>query len=381
MTSSLCNNRGGAETLPMRHNDLHTLSRRDFGRALFASALAARSASGAKRALDPLAPGIKISLQIPADFTDDDLTFARQIGVEYVSIPTAGGTYETFARFKARVEAAGLKVANIGNSNVHNMPEVTLNLPGRDSKIEEYKQYLRDLARAGIHYTTYAHMGNGIWSSERETTRGGAPARAFRLETAKGNWAGKVFEPPLSHGRKVTKEELWENYTYFVRQVVPVAEEAGIRIGIHPDDPPVPELGGIPRSIFGNFDGYARALEIAASPNIGVCLCCGTWMEGGRQMSKDVFEAIRAFAKMGKLWKIHFRNVSAPVPYFVETFVDNGYTDMKKVMRTLVEVDFRGILIADHVPQMVGDRRTGWAYSIGYIRALYDMARAARPKG
>ena len=95
-------------------------------------------------------------------------------------------------------------------------------------------------------------------------------------------------------------------------------------------------------------------------------------------MGKDVVEAIRAFAKMGKLWKIHFRNVSAPIPHFVETFVDDGYTDMKNVMRTLVEVDFRGILIADHVPQMAGDRRTGWAYSIGYIRALYDMSRAAR---
>ena len=92
-------------------------------------------------------------------------------------------------------------------------------------------------------------------------------------------------------------------------------------------------------------------------------------------MGKDVFEAARAFAKMGKLWKIHFRNVTAPIPDFVETYVDDGYTDMKKLMRTLVEVDFRGILIADHVPQMVGGSRTGWAYSIGYIKALYDTAR------
>ena len=89
------------------------------------------------------------------------------MGVKYVSIPTAGGTYEVFADFKKRVEASGLLVANIGNSNVHNMPEVTLNLPGRDRKIEEYKQYLRDLGRAGLHYTTYAHMGNGIWSSQK----------------------------------------------------------------------------------------------------------------------------------------------------------------------------------------------------------------------
>ncbi len=360
-------------------SDTRPATRRDFARAaLGAAALATRPAQAAKRTLEPLAPGIKISLQIPGDFPDDELTFAKQIGVEYVSTGARGATAEILLRIKQRVEAAGLKVANIGNTNVHNMPEVTLNLPGRDQKIEEYKQYLRNLGKAGIHYTTYAHMGNGIWSSERETTRGGASARAFRQETAKGFWAGKVFEGPLTHGRKYTKEELWENYTYFIKQVAPVAEEEGIRIGIHPDDPPVPELGGIPRSIFGNYDGYARALEIANSPNVGVCLCCGTWMEGGKHTGKDVFEAIRGFSKLGKLWKIHFRNVTAPVPHFVETFVDNGYTDMKRVMRTLVEVDYRGILIADHVPSMVGDRRTGWAYSIGYIRALYDMAREGR---
>ena len=353
------------------------LSRRTFLATALAAPLAARAA---RRPLEPLAPGIKISLQIPGQFTDEDLTFARQLGVDYVSIPTAGGKYETFAGHKQRVEAAGLKVANIGNSNVHNMPEVTLNLPGRDQKIEEYKQYLRDLSRAGIFYTTYAHMGNGIWSSERETTRGGAPARAFRQDTAKGYWVGKVFEGPLTHGRKFSKEELWDNYTYFIRQVVPVAEETGVRIGIHPDDPPVPELGGVPRHMFGNFDGYARALQIANSPNVGVCLCLGTWMEGGTLMGRDIYGAIREFSKLGKLWKIHYRNVSAPVPNFVETFVDNGYTDMRKAMRTLVDVDFRGILIADHVPQMVGDRRTGWAYSIGYIKALYDTARDERKR-
>jgi mannonate dehydratase len=357
------------------------VTRRDFTRLALAGVATGNAwtpllAQGRKK-LPELSPGVKVSLQVPTDPADEDLQFARQMGVEYVNIPTGGekATLENFLRLKQKVEAAGLKVWNIGNSNVHNMPEVTLNLPGRDQKIEEYKAYLRNLAQAGIFYTTYAHMGNGIWSSEPATTRGGAPARAFNLATAKGYWAGKVFEGPLTHGRKYTKEELWDNYTYFIRQVVPVAEELGIRIGIHPDDPPVPELGGVPRCIFGNFDGYVRALEIANSPNVGVCLCCGTWMEGGKDMGKDVFEAIRAFAKMGKLWKIHFRNVSAPVPHFVETFVDNGYTDMGKVMRTLVEVDFRGALIADHVPTMVGGRLTGWAYSIGYIKALLARAR------
>jgi mannonate dehydratase len=156
------------------------LSRRDFSVAVAAAALVTRSAVADKRPLEPLSAGIKISLQIPSEFTDDDLVFAKQMGIELVSIPTRGGTYETFAQFKRRVEAAGLIVANIGNSDVHNMPEVTLNLPGRDQKIEQYKQYLRDLAKAGIFYTTYAHMGNGIWSSKPETTRGGASAYSHR---------------------------------------------------------------------------------------------------------------------------------------------------------------------------------------------------------
>ena len=236
------------------------------------------------------------------------------------------------------------------------------------------KQYIRDTGKAGIGYITYAHMANGIWSSEQETIRGGGKARSFHLNTAKGYWNGKVYEGPLTHGREYSKQELWDNYTYFIRQIAPVAEEAGVRIGIHPDDPPVPLLGGVPRHIFGTFDGYVRALEIADSPNIGVCLCCGTWMEGGKNTGKSVFEAARAFAKMGKLWKIHFRNVTSPIPDFVETYIDNGYTDMWKLMKTLVDVDFQGNLIADHVPAMAGARQSSWSYSMGYIRALYNSA-------
>lgn len=345
----------------------------------FAAAAVAQRAARAAKKLDPLPPGIKISLQIPTDFTDEDLTWAKQLGVDYVSIPTGGdiATYETFAAFKRRVEVAGLKVWNIGNSNVHNMPEVTLNLPGRDAKIEEYKQYLRNLAKAGIFYTTYAHMGNGIWSSERETTRGGAPARAFDMsKNPKGYWIGKVFEGELSHGRKFSEQEIWDNYTYFIRQAAPVAEELGIRIGIHPDDPPVPELGGVPRCIFGNFDGYAKALEIANSPSVGVCLCCGTWLEGGKYTRKDVVDAVRYFGKRDKLWKIHFRNVSGSIPRFVETFPDDGYYNMWKIMKALKEVDFRGVVIADHVPEMVGGRRAGWSYSIGFIKALRQVAES-----
>jgi mannonate dehydratase len=259
------------------------------------------------------------------------------------------------------------------------MQEVTLNLPGRDQKIEEYKAYLRHLGKAGIYYTTYAHMGNGIWSTARETTRGGASARGFDLakaytEEGSGWWNEKRFRGPLTQGRVYSEKEIWDNYTYFIKQVVPVAEEAGVRIGIHPDDPPVPVLGGVPRCIFGNFEGYQRAFEIADSPNVGMCLCCGTWDEGGELMGKNVLETINYFGKQGKIFKIHFRNISAPLPHFVETFVDDGYIDMWTVMRALRQVNFNGVMIPDHIPDMIGGSRAGNAYAIAYMKALLKRA-------
>lgn len=325
-----------------------------------------------------IAPGIKICVQSSATPTDDDLLFIKQLGVEHVSV---GSTPELrtaagFQQIKQRYAAAGITVWNIGNTDVHNMPEVTLNLPGRDEKIAAYKQYLRNLAEAGIHYTTYAHMGNGIWTSGRTDVRG-ASAREFNLASPekKGVWAGKTWTEPLSHGRVFTEKEIWDNYTYFIKQVAPVAEELGIMIGIHPDDPPVPVLAGVPRCIFSNFEGYKRAMEIANSPNIGICLCCGTWLEGGRKLTgKDPEEMIHYFGAK-KIWKIHFRNVSAPLPHFVETFMDNGYYDMYKIMRALRKVNFDGIVILDHSPTMVGGRHAQTAYGVAYMKALLQRAQ------
>ncbi len=372
------------------------VGRREFGQMALGAALAGAAGRTGQAKVVPNPPGIKIATSYRADPTDEDLLFLNQIGVEYVSLGATPATAnaESFTKMRERYEAAGLKVYNIGTAVgpsgiLHNMPEVTLNLPGRDQKIEEYKNYLRYIGQAGVHYTTYAHMGNGIWSSGRAKTRG-CDTREFDMASPnkKGYWAGQVFEGPLSHGRVYSKEEIWENYTYFIKQVAPVAEEAGVRIGIHPDDPPAPVLAGVPRCIFGNFEGYKRAMEIADSPNVGLCLCCGTWLEGGKQLTgKDPEEMIRYFGAQKKIFKIHFRNVSAPLPHFIETFMDNGYYDMYKIMRALQEVDYDGIVIPDHVPGMGPDReggrphdsldayiRASLAYSIAYMRALRDRA-------
>lgn len=356
--------------------------RRRFGQTVFGGALGAAillSTETDRAAIHRNAPGIKLCAQFPAKPTDDELLFVKQIGVEYVSVQSTPDlrTAEGFLAIKKRYADAGITVWNIGNTDVHNMPQVTLNLPGRDQKIEEYKTYLRNLGKAGIYYTTYAHMGNGIWSSGRTSVRG-ASAREFDLASPnkEGRWVDEVYREPLSHGRVFAPDEIWENYTYFIKQVAPVAEENNVRIGIHPDDPPVPVLAGVPRCIFSSFAGYKRALEIANSPNVGICLCCGTWLEGGRAITgKDPEEMIRYFGA-DKVWKIHFRNVSAPLPHFVETFMDDGYYDMWKIMKALRDVGFDGIVILDHSPTMIGDTYAQTAYGVAYMRALLKRAEA-----
>src|SRR5439155_22470445 len=129
---------------------------------------------------------------------------------------------------------AGLKIYGFGNGDVHNQDAIVLNLPNRDEKVAEYKRHLRALGRAGIPYTTYAHMGNGIWSTEPELTRGGARARAFDLEKAvEGHWRGRAYAGPLTRGREFNEAEVWENFTRFIRVVAPVAVVAGAAIGSH----------------------------------------------------------------------------------------------------------------------------------------------------
>src|SRR5207244_7764071 len=127
--------------------------------------------------------------------------------------------------------------------------------------------------------------------------------------------------------RAYSAEEIWEYYTYFVKAVLPVAEQAGVTLALHPDDPPVATMNGVAK-IFTHYDGYRKAEQLAgASKRWGLTFCVGTWAEGGDRMGKDVFEMIRDFGRRGKIFDIHFRNVTGPLPHFIETFPDDGYLD------------------------------------------------------
>jgi mannonate dehydratase len=325
-----------------------------------------------------IAPGIKIAAQISPEAAEIDLQFVRQLGVDQVVLWTDASRSSAayYAERKAHFARHGLNVYGFGNRDVHNQPAIVLGLSNGPAKIEEYKRHLQSLGQAGIPYTTYAHMPNGIWSTEPELTRGGAIARAFdQSKAVAGRWHETYYKLPLTNERAYSEAELWDNFAAFIRQAARVAEDEGVFIGIHPDDPPISRLGGVPR-IFSTFADYQKALAIAASPNVGVCLCIGCWLEGGELWGTDALSAIRAFAGQNKLFMVHFRNVDKPLPHFVETFVDDGYMDMYQVMRTLQEVDFRGVVIPDHIPRMADDPRLGTAYTIGYMKALLRRAEA-----
>ena len=326
--------------------------------------------------VERIAPGIKIAAQMSPEPREQDLRWVRQMGVEHVVLWTDAtkSSAEYYASRKALFAEHGLNVYGFGNSDVHNQPALVLGGPNQAAKIEEYKRHLQSLGKAGIPYTTYAHMPNGIWSTEREETRGGASARGFDQARATcGHWRDTTYCLPLTNDREYQDEEVWDNFAHFIRQAAPVAENEGVMIGIHPDDPPISHLGGVPR-IFSTFADYQRALAIADSPNVGICLCVGCWLEGGELWGATAIEAIRYFGEQRKLFKVHFRNVDAPLPHFVETFVDDGYGDMYQVMKTMQEVGFRGVVIPDHIPRMADDPRLGTAFTIGYMKALLRRA-------
>lgn len=315
----------------------------------------------------PMKWRIQHSMQI-SDWKPETLQLAKQLGMEYVNFWTSPDRYQEAVE---AVQAAGLKVAKIGCMNAHNVAEITLGLPGRDEKIELLKQHLRAVSALGIKTHLYAHMANGVWSTANERNRGGAITRAFdasKPATSAGSNHNKPFD------RLYTEDQLWKAWEYFTKQIKPVAEETGVRIGVHPDDPPGLTLGNAPRCIFSSFEGYKRALEIADSPNIGMGLCVGTWLEGGDAMGKNVLETIEYFGGIKKLFVVHFRNVSSPLPHFYETYLNEGYMDMYKVMRALRKVDFDGVLIGDHFPRMTGPGPLGQVYTIGYIQALIERA-------
>lgn len=194
-------------------------------------------------------------------------------------------------------------------------------MPGGKQALEQFEDFIKNLGKAGIHTTTYGWSCGYIMSTGTTETRG-CSTREFDFN--------EVKKLPFAFGREYAEEELWDTYTAFMKRVLPVAEDAGVRLALWPDDPPVASVQGVPQ-IFRSNETFKRAMEIANhSPYSGINFCVGTWAEmtGPDGRGEDIIGAIRHFGKAGNICTVHFRNVNSTLPCFHETFVDNGYVDM-----------------------------------------------------
>jgi mannonate dehydratase len=345
---------------------------------LAAGALVPLAASGAARdVIDEYdASNTKLCRRLSSEITDDDLLFLKQIGLRWARVRFSGDPdLDSIARTQKRYESFGIKIFS-GVHYAYRELDVQLGKPGRDKHIENYQGFVRNLGRLGIPVSCYDfHPANTYTTDEIETPRGYV-AREFSVDDFRSRVEKQKFE------REYSAEEIWDSYTYFMKAVLPVAKQAGVKLALHPDDPPLAKMNGVAKVLV-HYDGYRRAEQIseaiegAGSPHWGLTFCVGTWSEGGDQMGKDVYAMIRDFGGRGKILGIHFRNVSSPLPRFYETFPDEGYMDMYQVMKALRKVRYSGTVVPDHVPKLSGDegiQRAGTAYCIAYMRALLRRA-------
>jgi mannonate dehydratase len=313
---------------------------------------------------------LKIARRVSADISDSDLLLLKQIGLRWAGVVFGeNGDLDYMRRAQNRFARFGIKIF-AGRHYAYRNLKIQLGQPGRDQYIEQYQSYLRNLGKLGIPVSSYDfHPANTYTTGQ--VKRRGYVAREFKLKDFREKIEKQRFD------REYSAEEIWENYEYFMKAVLPVAEEADVWLSLHPDDPPISKMNGVAK-VFTHYNGYKRAEKIAAgSKHWGLELCVGTWLEGGDEMGKNVIEMIRDFGSRGKLLVIHFRNVSSPLPHFVETFHDDGYQDMYLVMKALREVRFNGLVIPDHIPQLAGDkgiRPIGTSYCISYMRSLLRRA-------
>ncbi|MBM3187546.1 MAG: TIM barrel protein [Chloroflexi bacterium] len=302
--------------------------------------------------------------------TESLLRLAAQAGVSDIvaspppSQPGQPARFEDWVRMRKQVEDAGLKLSVIESLPLSD--KVMVGLPGRDEEIERYMQSIRYMGAAGIEVHCYNWMPaiHVVRTSHTTRVRGGALATSYEhklMEKAPETYLGRVHA-----------EQLWDALAYFLRAVLPVAEEAGLVLGMHPDDPPVSPIRGLDRLMV-SPEAFQRLLDLVPSPSNAITFCQGCFSE----MNADIPATIRRFGGQGKIAFAHFRNVSGVATDFHETFHDDGDTDMFAAMQAYYEVGFNGPMRPDHFPLMEGEPAgeggrviLGRLYAIGYMRGL-----------
>ena len=315
---------------------------------------------------------MQLSLVLPPE-PDDRWDLAKQVGVEhavYHSLEIGDGRrpyeYDELLRIVNRYRDHGLEPA-VFEGSVPVTDQTRLGLDGRDEEIERFCTLLRNLGELGVEVVCYDWMAGLRWARTSVTT----PARGDSLTSSYSD--DQMRRGPAPAAAKTTTEaDLWENLEYFLERVVPVAEEAGVKLGLHPDDPPVADVRGMPRIVNGP-EAYERVLDIYDSEYNGITFCQGNFSA----MGVDIPATIRRFGD--RINFVHFRDVEGPADDFTETWHDEGPTDMAAAVEAYRDVGFDGPIRPDHVPTMAGEDNSipgyhirGKLFASGYIRGLLD---------
>jgi mannonate dehydratase len=297
------------------------------------------------------------------------VSMARQMGV----LGGVGGAGRDVAETKRAYEEMGLEWTVLEGVN---LTRAQLGVDGRDEDIERFIRLIRDCAAVGQRIICYNWMPAVNWSRSdtARVDRGGSLVTAFDLEHA----STEITE----YGDRFTHDDLWKNMTYFLRAVVPEAERHGVLLALHPDDPPVERLRGIPR-IITSVDALKRATQIYPSRHNGVTFCQGSIASQGPDV--DIPAAIRWFGERGLIHFVHFRDVRGTPASFVEAWHDDGQNDMYAAMKAYYDVGFRGPIRPDHVATVTGFEENrfpgyndlGALFAFGYIKGLMEAVMKA----
>ncbi|HHY87075.1 MAG TPA: TIM barrel protein [Verrucomicrobia bacterium] len=290
-------------------------------------------------------------------------------------------TTEELTELKRAVEAEGLKLEAIENFDPAHWHDVLLDGPKKRQQLDGIKRIIRSLGEAGIPIMGYNFSIAGVCGrTTGPYARGGAISVGMEgpVDTPMPNgmvW-NMIYDANAPEGTvpPVSTQQLWDRFGEFLDEVVPVAESAGVRLALHPDDPPMPSMRGQPRLVY-QPDLYQSVID--RHPGRANCLefCLGSIAE---MTQGDVYEAVDRYSRQNRIAYVHFRNVKGKVPYYRETFVDDGDIDMIRVLRILKRNGYDGVLIPDHTPQMTcaAPWHAGMAYAMGYMKAALQAIEA-----
>ncbi len=319
-------------------------------------------------------PGIKFcEIYNPGEISR--LKLARQMGLNYAIAGVSGALsrvrredyVSVLRKIKDEYAAQGIQIAGVES---HPVPaeKIKLGLPGRDEEIENYKEAIVALKKVGVPMICYNFMAGLGWyrTNTQKAGRGGAYTSEFDNSVA--------LKQGLTQWGEVSEEKVWSNIEYFLKAVVPVADQVGMEMALHPDDPPLSPLRGIGRILI-SARNYERVMDMVPSKMNGVTFCQANFLA----MKEDIYSLAQKWCQRKKIFFVHFRDIEGDAAHLTETFHDNGPTDMAKMLRIYSENGFAGPMRPDHAPTMEGEQNdrpgyamTGKVFAFGYMKGVMD---------